>query len=563
MENTQEQAHWPCDCHPGSDRPLSHDTTKMVWALLLEHSGMTTGASDHSSADRTTAKCVAAAWVCADDADLWGLLANLMDAHPEWSANHCEELLRAWVNVRANIPGQASLLNHWRQRWQRQHRSRLKRELTQAGNMSWAQRCRYCEVWSVNRQIMPPFCGIAEILLNLAEKTTAPQPSKLLTNSLYREGFVYPAASANETEAVRGSLNKEIIVITPHETIDDFSGAGPSRQLLWALENSGYSWSLRQPWDKDINLDPSTVRGAIIWSYRHRHKNFVPHAMGFERTCQLLHIPVVNSILSGWDARHSTILKKWQHAGIPCPRFQKFTNVEDIELPYPLILRVDGVHRGQEMHLVQNANEAKALVSSKRTDFLASGRGPRVWPSPNLAVEFVDISNENGLYHKYRAYIAGSSLVMRHHMMNKNWLVNFALPELSRRSGSIHRDITPQSKQDRELILRAGRISGSEVTALDYSRTQNGGYMFWEANRHFGMNGDKNYKLPESISESKLTRMAMKDRELGDLLLKLLRERFGNDGDTFDAPVETVPSNLVTKKYTADVAPRIEFGTRR
>lgn len=526
MTGIQEQNYWPDDCHPGNGEPLTRDTSDMVWALLLERSNLATADTlIPKNADMPAAKRVAKAWAGADCADLWGFLASTMEAHPEWSDSQCRDLLGAWVKVRASSPGQAELLAFWRQRWKRQHRTKLQNGLAQAGYMTWAQKCRYCEIWSVSRRIMPPFCGVAELLLELSEKMAA-QPRNAQADLTSRGGHESATASKH-SNAGKDALKKEIIVVSPHATIEGFSEFGSSRQLLWALQNSGFSWSFRQPWDDSIELDPRTVRGVIFWSYRHRRQDFVHQAMAFEKNCQALKIPVINSVLSGWDTRHSTILRKFQQAGIPCPGFQKFNRVEEIELKYPLILRVDGVHRGQQMHLVQDADEAKALVGAKRSEFLASDSRQRVWPAPNLAVEFINVADAQGMYHKRRAYVVGGSVDLRHHTISENWLVNFASSQPSGYAASAHREFVRGGEGDPGLILRAGHASGSDVTALDYSRTPAGGYVFWEANRHFRMNGDKNYALPESVSESKAKRRAAKDRRLGEALLKLMQERFG------------------------------------
>jgi len=434
------------------------------------------------------------------DSDLWGQLSQLIESHQQWTDEQCNQILKVWIEIRKCTPWQNKLFKFWK-RW-KQHHKDLQNELTQAGAMSWTQRCLFCQIWSANRPIMSPFCGVAEILLDHAYLALKAPP-----------------------KVQEKKLTSEVIVITNDSKIEFFSEFGASRQLIWALENSGLSWSLCQPCVDNIEFDPQILKGVIFWTHRHRSNNFVYHAQKLEAVCLARNIPVINSLLSGWDVRHSTLLMKFQQAGIRCPKFQKFTDVDHIKIPYPLILRVDGIHRGQQMLRVNNVEEARALVRSARNDFLLS-QEPNTLPPPNLAIEFIDTSDEQGQFHKCRAYIIGTQVILRHKMVNTNWLVNFATPELQKESRAVNKEFLYDSEPDLKLLVCAGKASGSDVTALDYSITPNGEYIFWEANRLFKMNGDKGYDLLVSISGVKANKRATRDRELGQSLLVLLRERF-------------------------------------
>ncbi|SCY38047.1 hypothetical protein [Nitrosospira sp. Nsp13] len=517
MINAMESVRWPLD----HERILPLANLDMARVFTSGRNGLAFDSGILQEAGIPTTKNVADAWARLSDSDLWGLLGQEIEAHPEWSDVQCREILQAWVELRRSSPWQAELLKYW-QRW-KQHHLELKKGLAQAGHLTWAQKCRYCELWSANRPIMSPFCGVAEILLGVSELEIKAPPMESGASSRYQQNPGY-FGERKGSQAEKKARKSEVIVVSADSTLEKFSEFGASRQLVWALENCGLSWSLCQPWDDSIELDPHIVRGVVFWSYRHRSHDFVYHAMAFEKACKARRIPVINSVFSGWDVRHSTILGNLRQAGIRCPKFQKFASVDDIELPYPLILRVDGIHRGQQMQLVHGVDEARALVNSKRTQFLASG-GAGVLPPPNLAIEFVDIADEQGRYHKCRAYVVGNNVVLRHKTVSTHWLVNFASSESFGDSADANRDFIRGGESDLELLARAGRASGSDVTALDYSRTQDGEYVFWEANRLFKMNGDKDYDLLESTAESKVKRRAAIDRKLGKSLLALLQER--------------------------------------
>ncbi|MFC3153214.1 hypothetical protein ACFOEK_19400 [Litoribrevibacter euphylliae] len=514
-----EKINWLCDCHPGVNGIISPATAHLVETLLSSPSNEFTHEqikefSFFKYGNIEQAKTIAKTWINSDDADLWGMLSRLMNKHPEWSDQQCRHLIQTWMKLRLQNAEQAQNTLHWQQRWKKQHHNLLKKGLANTQRMSWAELCRYCEIWTVCRRIMPPFSGIASTLLSLiSPEDTKTNHSQQLTS--------------DHSTIADISKAPDILVITPHENIAEFLEFNSSKQLVWALENSGFSWLTKQPWDKTLVLDSAVTKGVIFWSYRHRRNDYVHHAMAVEKACIGKNIPVINSIIKGWDSRHSTVLENLRFAGIPCPSFQKFTQVKDIKLNYPLILRVDGVHRGQQMHLVHCAQEATKLINRIRCEFLNAPSGTRVWPQPNLAVEFIDVSDQQHQYQKRRAYVIGDQLLLRHLTISNHWLVNFASKEAFEDSKQANHEFLTSGEPQPELLVNAGLASGSEITALDYAKKPDGSYVFWEANRHFRMNGDKDYSLPDIENEEKAKRRFAKNRKLGEALLTLLQERFG------------------------------------
>ena len=242
--------------------------------------------------------------------------------------------------------------------------------------------------------------------------------------------------------------------------------------------------------------------------------------------CQARKVPILNSVLAGWDTRHSAALRKWQTAGIPCPAHEKFTSVADIGLQYPMILRTDGVHVGRGMYKVENRHEAEEVMARARAAYVAGDESTLA--PPNLAIEFVDVRGEDGLYSKQRAYVVGGSMISRHHVVGDHWLVN--QESAAATAGADHLSRTNE-EEDPELIIRAGRATGSDVAALDYSKRADGSYVFWESNRYFSMVGDSGYsRLFRPPQQPK--KLGRRDRRLGKALLALLQNRFECAGST-------------------------------
>jgi hypothetical protein len=473
---------------------------------VVEHGGLVGDFKPEGS--EIFADTIANAWDRITDSALWGLLGHLIEANPHWPDSQCRNIVEAWIEVRSSHRWYRKLNKFW-PRWE-YHHQQLQEGLARAGHLTWRQKCCFCELWSASRPMMAPFCGVAEILLTVNDSIAKP------LNSLRQKTF---ARQKGEKQPI-----SELIVISVDNEVDAFIEFGASRQLHWALNNSGMSWSLHQPWDFDLNLDPAIVKGVVFWSMGHRNHDFVYHALAIEETCKKHNIPVINSISAGWDVRHSAILNNFKRAGIRCPSFQRFTDVDDIRLPYPFILRVDGIHRGQTMQLVHDEEEARSLVSIRRGEFL-TGESDSLFPPPNLAVEFINVANERGLFHKCRAYVVGSKVILRHKTISTSWLVNHASSESFEDSSDANRKFIRGAGIDLALLARAGRASGSDVTALDFSIDSNGEYVFWEANRLFNMNGDKDYDLAESPTCSEDQRRIERDRKLGESLLSLLQER--------------------------------------
>jgi hypothetical protein len=514
----------PIDCLPGLDSSLSQTMTTidMARAFLLERTGLIMSVRVQPESRLACIDQMSKAWDCAADSDLWALLGDLIKAHPEWSDKQCRDILRAWAIIRIRSPWQACLHSNWR-RW-KQHHNDLKEGLVHVEYLSWEQICRYCEIWSANRPVMSPFCRVAEILFECLESITVPAVSR--TSGFLSSETNEPFTAMKNRKETSISLNKKVLIVTGHSTKEEFLSYEASRQLISAFDMCEFSWSLYQPWDKTVAFDPKTTQGVFFWSYIHLANDFVYHAMAFEEQCIAQKIPILNSIYDGWDTRHSTLLENMKLAKIPCPRYQKFIDVDDIELNYPLILRVDGLHRGQQMHFVQNKSEADELINLTRIEFLSPNKTKRVMPPPNLAVEFIDIADKNGQYNKRRAIVVGNKVLFRHNLTSNSWLVNFSSSDFSEPSILTHKQyIAGDEEDDTELILRAARATGSEVTALDYSKIENGDLVFWEANRIFIMKGDPGYGSSVATYPDGSKRRVSNDFELGENLAMLVKEK--------------------------------------
>ena len=253
------------------------------------------------------------------------------------------------------------------------------------------------------------------------------------------------------------------------------------RLLLESLKENNIQWDIYFPTVvQPLNLQ--AYDGVFIWSHIvYRDLQYRAGAHDIEQQARKAGIPIINSIINA-EAPHSFFLERWREVGIHCARVQRFEKFEDIHLNYPLILRRDGVHKGLDVFLVNDANEAKTLIQARQQGSALNNL--------DTAIEFYDAQCEDGYYRKYRSYVIGQRIIHRHLQVADSWLVNFdhSISNLAIRDE--HRSFMETGNQNDDIILNAAAATGHEIVALDYSIDKEGNHIFWECNRHFLMGGD-------------------------------------------------------------------------
>jgi len=249
-----------------------------------------------------------------------------------------------------------------------------------------------------------------------------------------------------------------------------------SRMLLWGLRANGIDYTLHHP--GQLRTDLHDFDAILCWAYGFKqYPAALASCLGFEAMARAAGIPVINSLAS-FSIAHSSCLRAWTAAGILCPRYQHVARAGDLKLPYPLILRTDGVHRGQHMHLAHNPAEAEAVFQRAAND-------PSL-PRPNLAIQYIDTLAPDGYFRKWRSYVIGSRVVPRQLQLSMNWIVNLDGAEPVDQAIEEDREFYRAGEANRELAVRAAAALGSEIVALDYSK-RGDEYVFWEGNRNFDL----------------------------------------------------------------------------
>lgn len=119
-----------------------------------------------------------------------------------------------------------------------------------------------------------------------------------------------------------------------------------------------------------------------------------------------------------------------------------YTEIEQTGLKLPVILRMAGIHGGKSSILIRG-----------KEDY----RGLHVYPFDGreyYLTEFVDFKGKDGLYAKTRIAVVGGVPLIRHHIINSDWMVHRSSrsfmqghPELMDREHhffeTFHRELVP------------------------------------------------------------------------------------------------------------------------
>jgi hypothetical protein len=301
-----------------------------------------------------------------------------------------------------------------------------------------------------------------------------------------------------------------ILSASPHRTLFERDMAG--RLLLQALDRASIAWTLHCPWEPLPAAQE--FAGVLSWSFRYDENNFVFWARKAESFYRAAGLRVLNSVAE-FSIQHSFYLKRWRDAGIPCARFERFNDIDAVTLPYPLILRCDGLHKGRNTFLVHSPEEARRVVDEQHAQGV----------SLDLALEFLDLRFPDGYYRNRFAFIAGDRVIPRQHAIGRDWLLNFDTAEASAQSTREDRAFRQRGEDRADLLLRAARATGAAVVGLDYGLAPDGRYVFWEGHRHFKMTGDAGYRTGklESATGRPAAARAADDEDLGNAMAEMVR----------------------------------------
>jgi len=285
----------------------------------------------------------------------------------------------------------------------------------------------------------------------------------------------------------------KVLIFTCYKNLERFQSRVDNRTLLWGLDQANIDWELSIPWQPLPEL--AQFDGAFSTLYAPLFRNFIYYCKTAEQKCLEAGVPVINSC-ANYSPPHSFFLKQWKEAGIPCARYEFFRDFDTVSLKYPMILRVDGVHRGLNMYFVSNKEEAMQAINYQNelhVRYFPSREGPKPL---NIAIEFVDTVCKDGFYEKKRCYVIGDKIIAAHCLRSRTRFVNYKDSLLDPATCAVDREYTLHEEftDDYDLVMRAAKATGIDIITLDYSIRQDGEYIFWEGNRRRATAGDQRIK---------------------------------------------------------------------
>lgn len=319
-----------------------------------------------------------------------------------------------------------------------------------------------------------------------------------------------------------------ILILTPHKNREKIERYEAGESMLLALEEKNITWDYHAPWEK-FEDDFNKYDAVLVWAYNGKKHNMIFWATKFEAECEKLGIPVINSI-KGCFYSHSYCYKKWNEANIPCPKYQNFQNPEEINLKYPIILRVDDQHEAKNVFLAHNYEEAVSICEEQLEKYINLEKNDKITRPLDLAIEYQEVRAEDGYYHKRRTIVIGDKLIRREHTISDNWIVNISNRVANEHSRLLNQDFYENGDVDAELVFRAAKALNSDVVALDYTIKSDGEYIFWEGNKNFKMYGNKIFGKDDinPATGRNYEQMRSLDLAVGRAIVDLIYQRVEN-----------------------------------
>ncbi|MEH2321953.1 hypothetical protein [Nostoc sp.] len=227
---------------------------------------------------------------------------------------------------------------------------------------------------------------------------------------------------------------------------------------------------------------------------KERFPHIYQYAQPIEAECKKRNIPIVNSIDNLSNSIKSLAAQRIGSVeGIRTAKTVPITDLEAFKktqggLSTPFFIREDWVH-GCQIFFVQNLDDLENIPFEK---MLAP-----------IAVEFLDVREEDGLYRKYRYFAMGDEGIPGPLMVSKSWEVRDNDNRVINES-IIAEEIAYFSGEDRNhhLLQQARKALGFDFMAFDYSYDEQKNLIVWEPNpfpviwgSHDG-EPEKKYTLP-------------------------------------------------------------------
>jgi len=226
----------------------------------------------------------------------------------------------------------------------------------------------------------------------------------------------------------------------------------PCKNVDWSSIGTFYAWL----------QDPVHERSPAVYA----------EARDAEARCRQHAIPITNPVDVLSNSVRSRMLNLMAGSGIRVPRAVEIDDWDTFAtglggLSLPIIVRPAWGH-GKAMHLVRDRWD---LTDDVRSAFKES-----------VAVEFIDVKDDDNLYRKYRYVMIGSKGFPRHMLASYDWNTYGGTyvekPAIRTEEKAYIQNPDPHHDQ----LDAVRRRLGFDVVGFDYGVDRNGTLVVWEAN---------------------------------------------------------------------------------
>lgn len=138
---------------------------------------------------------------------------------------------------------------------------------------------------------------------------------------------------------------------------------------------------------------------------------------------------------------------------------------------FPVFLRIENDHNGKRTEILNNPGELKAALAQVKKE----NPGQTGW----LITEFCDTRNEEGIFHKYSAFILDGEIIPRHLFFSRGWCQKTA--DLSKESFLKEELSYVEQNPYKDQLISIFRLANIDYGRMDYG-ILNGKIQAWEIN---------------------------------------------------------------------------------
>ncbi|MDB9822374.1 hypothetical protein OAC89_01575 [Deltaproteobacteria bacterium] len=183
--------------------------------------------------------------------------------------------------------------------------------------------------------------------------------------------------------------------------------------------------------------------------------------------------------------RRFELLRMLHHQGVNRHNIHKLTDSQ-ANIRFPVFIRNENDHNGPLTTLIKSSTNLADVVSGLKK--------AGTYLDDKIIAEFNNLSDSEGVYRKYSAFIVGNRIIARHIFFSKNWMIK--RPDLDDKSLMEEELGYVMNNPHEELLRKYFKLASIEYGRIDYGML-NGKPQVWEINTNPMIAGLISSMIPE------------------------------------------------------------------